>query len=191
MTGATGPQGATGPAGAAGGSGGAGIATYTYQYFAQYFDDPGASGWAKNAAAALIADPRDGSIQVRRMTQGTEMGVGFMLMPPPGVSNISLTVMGWAASSPGASRTVGFKVYNRRLAPGLTRGPWSSVATLNDINLQDLSGNYQTSVLNVGATGVSLTLGQVHQFELTRSTPQGVSNMLQDFHLQGVIVAFS
>ena len=140
----------------------------TLSYYATSLDSPNNADWTINALAPTVADPTNGGINVRQFSNTTEQGVGLTLTIPTGATNIIFTYRGRSASA--TAGTLQMRLYNRVLASATPAavGTWSAATNLTSVS-SPANVFYQTFTQTSTLASLSLTAGNLYQFEFTRN----------------------
>jgi len=161
----------------------------TMTYVATSFDSPNSADWTVNALAATIADATNNAITVRTFSNTVEQGVGFTIPIPSNATNIIFAYQGRPVTAPGTASTVAMKLYTRTIANVTTPAAptaWSAATTFTSDTVPT-NAFYQTYSHTYTLAALSLTAGNVVQFELTRAA-SGVASF---FNLLQLTVSFT
>ena len=150
------------------------------------FDDPGAD-WATTVPAGMAADLVNPAILLRRFDDTTDEGVGWTVLIPVGVTQVDLTFISKAVTSPSApNRTVGVAFKSREIPNNGGLGGWTSTA-LSNLNIpQNVFPQRQSITVTLAA--LSLTADHVYQIELVRQNPSAGTELVGDWGLIYLIV---
>lgn len=140
----------------------------TLSYYATSLDSPNNADWTINALAATTADPTNGAVNTRQFSNTVEQGVGFTTTVPNGATNIIFTYRGRSASA--TAGTLQMRVYNRVIASATPAaiGAWSAATNLTSVS-SPANVFYQTFTQTLTISSLSLTAGNMYQFEITRN----------------------
>lgn len=151
---------------------------------------PNNADWAVNALAPMSADSNNAGLTVRLFDDTVEEGVGFQTLIPLGVTKMVVEIKSRAETGPAGARTVGLKLYNRKVPNNAAVGSWSSGLALNDLDIPTNEYfQYDLQALTLASLGV--TAGEETQFELTRVNPVGGTELVGDWILNCVQLRFS
>ena len=177
-------------------TGAAGVATVsatgtirTLSYYATSLDSPNNSDWVVNALAPTVADPTNAAVNTRQFSNTVEQGVGITLTIPPNATNIIFTYRGRSASA--TAGTLQMRLYNRVLASATPAaiGSWSSATNLTSVS-SPANTYYQTFTQTSTLASLSLTAGNLYQFEFTRNV--GVAgNLAFNWLMVGIDISFT
>ncbi len=152
---------------------------------------PNNADWTVNELAPMSADSNNAGLTVRLFDDTTEEGVGFQTLIPVGVTKIVVELKSRAETGPGAVRTVGLKLYNRKIPDNAAVGSWSAGVALNDIDIPATDEFFQYDLQAITLATLGITAGEETQFELTRVAPQAGTNLEGDWSLNCVQLRFS
>lgn len=148
-------------------------------YVATSFDSPNSADWTVNALASSVQDATNNALVVRTFSNATEQGVGFTIPIPSNATNISFVYNARPVTAPGVASTATMKLYMRTAVNVTTPaavGAWSAATTFTSDTIP-INAFYQTFTHTYTLAALSLTAGNVVQFELTRSAA-GVASFL-------------
>jgi hypothetical protein len=155
---------------------GAGVATITdsvttiraLSYFATSLDSPNNADWVINALAPTVADPTNAGITVRQFSNTTEQGVGLSVPIPSTATNITFTYRGRSASA--TAGTLQMRYYSRAIASATPAAvsAWSAANNLTSV-ASPANVFFQTFTYTATLASLSLTAGNMYQFEFTRN----------------------
>jgi len=168
-----------------------GAAIRALSFYATSLDSPNNSNWAVNALAATIADPTNNSINVRQYSNTVEQGVGLTLSIPSNATNIIFTYQGRAQTAPGSAATLQLKLYSKTIAsvtPAAV-GTWSAGTNLTSVTVPT-NAFYQTYTQSSSLVSLSLTAGNLYQFEITRNISVA-GNLASNWLLVGLTISFT
>jgi hypothetical protein len=170
---------------------GAGATAFKEYYFqADQFESPNSADWTINALAPVQADSVNAALSVRPFDDTVQEGVGFTVFVPSGATNLIIEIVARAVTAPGAAATVIAVLYNRGIADNGAVGAWTAGTTLTGIAIPT-NANFQYDSQTISLATLSVTAGQVHQFELTRNSPLVADSLTGDWALHSVRVRFS
>lgn len=155
-----------------------------YTFPAEMLVSPVNADWAVNAFAPVGADTLNAALTTRSYDDTTEEGAGTPpLFMPLNSKGFKLRIKSRAQTAPGATRTVGFKVYVRGLLDNLTPAAWQSLV-LNDISIPT-NAFFQDDSQDIlfSAFGTPLVAGSYYQFEYTRINPAAGTELVGDWNL--------
>ena len=161
----------------------------SYTYYAFHLDSPNTSDWAINALAPATPDSVNSSLNVRQFSNTTEQGIGFSLNIPTGATEVTFRYRGRPLTAPVASATIQLRLYSRLIPSGSAIGTWSAGSLLTAVTVGTnvfFTQYTQTSTL----ASLSLTAGNMYQFELTRNTAVA-GNLSLAWLLSELIIEFS
>jgi hypothetical protein len=161
------------------------------QLYSDQLENPNSADWTVNALAAAEADDNNAGLTVRAFDDTTEEGVGFTLEIPAGVTNMTIRFRGRARTGDVAARTVGLKLYNRGIPDNAAVQAWTAGTALTDIDLPATTEYFQYDEQTISLATLSLTAGEVTQFELTRVNPAGGTELTGDYLLHEIQVEWS
>jgi hypothetical protein len=138
-----------------------------YTYFANSLDSVNNADFAVNGLAPVVTDPTYNSLNVRSFSNTIEQGVGFACSIPAGATTLILRMKGRANTAPGAAAVVMHKLYSRLIPNNSAVGTWSTGTNLAS-NAIPTNAFFQYFVQTISLTTLSLTAGNLYQFELTR-----------------------
>lgn len=148
------------------------------------------AGWAVNALAPLAVHPNHLSRSVRLFDDTVEEGVGFSWKIPSWALNMKIHIMSSAVAAPPAARTVGIKIYSKGLPDNAAEEAWSSGTQWNDADIPvNIYSQYDSESRTLASLG--LTAGREYQFELTRVTPSGGTNLEGNWALERLSVEWT
>lgn len=160
------------------------------RFYADQLDNPVNSDWAVNALAPAAADSNNAGLTVRLFDDTTEEGVGFITSVPAGKTNLKISFKSRAETAPGATRTVGLKLYQRGILDNAAVEAWSAGTVLTDIDIPTNEFfQYDTQTITLASLGI--TAGELTQFELTRINPAGGTELTGDWSLAEIVVEFT
>ena len=190
-TGVQGPQGNQGNQGNQGrqGSQGSDI-SQKYVFFADQLDTPVTSNWAVNARAPATADPSNTALVIRRFDDTAEEGVGFSVITPLGVTNITLEFYARAITAPGTAKQVILRLYVREIPDNAAVEAWSAATELTAIDIPT-NAYFQYDSQTIAFATLGLVAGRVAQFELTRYGGAAADTLVGDWAMLAVRVSFS
>ena len=155
---------------------GAGVATIpdsvvtlrTVSYFATSLDSPNNADWVINALAPTVADPTNAGITIRQFSNTVEQGVGLSVPIPSGATNITFTYRGRSASA--TAGTLQMRYYSRAIASATPAAvsAWSAANNLTSV-ASPANVFFQTFTYTATLASLSLTAGNMYQFEFTRN----------------------
>lgn len=175
-------QGAQGPAGVPG-------SLINSVIHAAQFDTPNSVDWAVNASAPAIADSVNSALLVRAFDDTAEEGVGCTVQIPPGVSNLTLTIVGRAATAPATSKVVVPRLFGRKININAALSSWTGLV-LNSFNVPN-NAYFQTYSQTIPLSSLGCTEGSAAQFEFTRQGSNASDNLVGDFLLLNATLSFS
>jgi len=140
----------------------------TLSYFATSLDSPNNSDWAINALAPTVADPTNAGISIRQFSNTTEQGVGLLVPIPSNATNIIFTYKGRSVSA--TAGTLQMRLYTRVIASATPAavGTWSAATNLTSVS-SPANVFFQTFTQTSTLASLSLTAGNLYQFEFTRN----------------------
>ncbi len=160
-------------------------------FYADQMDNPNNADWAVNALAPVEVDDNFSALKIRAFSHLTEEGVGFMILVPSGVANMTITTKARGRSMGGG---VAPALYNREVPNGSPVESQASFAASKVVlvtQVVPISENfvYNSEMRTLAAWGV--TAGSLHQFELTRDPGEPGDTMLADWMLIELGVSFT
>jgi len=180
--------------------GGGGVAAMMFPTFLLYANDwnnPNNADWIVNALAPIEVDPTNNAIDIRAFPQGTEKGIGREIRIPAGATNMVLTPFSSAKVGEAGVRTVGNKLYFRKIPEGSAiSGTWAGgddgSKVLNDQSFPATTAfrNRDNPTTLVLATE-GIIAGQLYQFEYTRIAPAAGTELGDDWYLEELEVEFT
>jgi hypothetical protein len=163
------------------------------QWAADHLLDPDTADWGVNGTAALVADTNNSGFRVRQFTNVNDLeGVGFERYIPATIfgvapTQVRFTFLGWANAAPAGARTVGLKLRTRQTANAGAPGAWSSATQLTDLSIA-ATRNLLVASQTISFATLGLNVSRHVQFELTRATPSGGTNLVDTFDLVKIMV---
>jgi hypothetical protein len=158
---------------------------------ASALDSPLTADWAVNAFAPASADTANSALTVRRFDDTIEEGAGFQAYIPANAVNMKISLKSRAQTAPAGVRTVGSKLYYRRLQDNTAISAWSSLV-LNDISIPtSLLFQDDAQVILFSAFSPVLVADSYYQFEYTRRAPVAGTNLVGDWDLWNLMVEFN
>ena len=142
-----------------------------FTHFATSLDTPTTSDWAINAFAPSVVDPTFSSLTARQFSNTTEQGVGLLISIPTGATSATFRFRGRPQTSiAGATNVVGMRVYARAVTGTMTAGAggWQAVKEIGEMPVPASSVAIVSSAFTISLATLSLTSGNLYQFELTR-----------------------
>lgn len=173
---------------AASGGGGAFIQRFTFQ--ADQLDTPNNANWAVNALAPAAADSVNNAIVVRRFDDTTEEGVGGMVTVPTGAVNVTFYFKWRAQTAPGVAVGVVLTYYTRTIPDNAVVTAWSAAVNFTTLTVPT-NANFQYDSQTISLATLGWTVGNLHQFEITRRGTQGGDTLTGDFDLTELILEFT
>ena len=173
---------------------GGGGATLLY---ADDFDNPNNADWIVPALAPVEVDPTNNALSVRKFVNGTEKGIGFTVRVPTGSTKLDLTLLSRAKVGEAGVRTVGLKLYFRKIPEGsAVSATWTGgddgSKVLDDLSLPATTAFRQRDVLTtLVLVDEGIIPGQTYQFEFTRIAPGAGTELGGDWYLQEFSRKFS
>jgi hypothetical protein len=166
--------------------------TYSLLRFpATALDSPLTADWAVNAFAPASADTANSALVVRRFDDTIEEGAGFQAYIPAGAASVKISLKSRAQTAPAGVRTVGSKLYYRRLQDNTAISAWTSLV-LNDISIPaSLLFQDDAQVILFSAFSPVLVADSYYQFELTRINPTAGTELVGDWNLWNLMVEFN
>jgi hypothetical protein len=163
-------------------SGESGLSNEFIEIAADQLLSPNNADWTVNALAPLSADSNNLALSVRRFDDTIEEGVGFLVTPPTGATNIVFRFKSRAETAPAGARTVGLKLYNRGIPDNGAVESWSAGNALSDI---DITTNeyWQYDEETIALSTLGVTANELTQFELTRINPVAGTELSGDWVL--------
>jgi hypothetical protein len=156
---------------------------------------PNNADWIINANAGVLADTTNAGINVARFDDTTEEGKGFIAFMPLKTALLKLSFKSKAQVAPPAARTVGLKIYYRRLQDNTAvSGTWAGASdgskVLTDV---DIPANLflQDDSQELSYTpnfSPAIVAGNWYLFELTRINPAGGTELVDDWDLAALMV---
>ena len=143
----------------------------SFTYYATSLDSPNNADWVINSLAPTVNDPTNGAITVRQFINTSETGIGFMNTIPVGASNITVAIKGRSATAPTSPNVnVVHNLYYRGIPNNAAITSWSTASALTTISVPTTGTYYQYFIQTIALATLSLTAGELYQFELTRSS---------------------
>ena len=161
-----------------------------YNFTADVFDNPTNSSWAVNNLCDIWQPASDPTILVRAFDDTDEEGVGWRRKIPAGAVNIILDFISSAATAPGTAKQVVPRLYVRTHADNTARGAWSAGLDLTAIAIPT-NAYPQYDTQTIALSTLSLTAGNLVQFELTRKNSGVSDNLVGDWWLEYLTLRFS
>ena len=175
----------------------AGGADPKFLFYADHFDNPNNADWIVNALAPVEVDPTNNALNIRAFDDTTEQGVGFTVRVPAGATNMTITLLSRAAAGEGGVRTVGTKLYFRKIPEGAAvSGTWAGgddgSKVLDDLSFPATTAFYERDALTALVLATEgIIAGQTYQFEFTRINPTAGTELGSDLYLLEMEVEFS
>jgi hypothetical protein len=155
---------------------------------ADSLDSPLVADWAVNAFAPASADTANAALVVRRFDDTIEEGAGFQAYLPIGATSLKISFKSRAQTAPAGTRSVGVKLYYRRLQDNTAIAAWSSLV-LADISIPtSLLFQDDTQTILFASFAPVLVADSYYQFELTRRLPAAGTNLVGDWDLWNLMV---
>lgn len=162
-----------------------------FQFYADQFDNPINSDWTVNSLAPAAADSNNNGITVRLFDDTTEEGVGFSILVPSGATNIVLNTISRAETGPTGAQTVARSLYNRGIPNNAAVQSWSAATDLTDVSMPTTTEFFQDDTQTIALSTLSITAGEVTQFEMTRDTADAGDTLTGDWALLLLKVSFT
>lgn len=160
-------------------------------YYANSVDSPITSDFAVNGVAPAISDPLNTALDVRSFSNTTEQGIAFLITPPVGAINITITTIGRAATTPGGTRVVQPRLYFRAIPNGTAMGAWSTAYNMGVISIPN-NIYYKTDIQTFSISTFGLSTGITYLVEFTRNiAPTSGTNLGSEWYMPSLTVAFS
>lgn len=164
-------------------------------FYADQMDNPNNPNWIVNALAPATADSLNNALTIRGFDDTIEEGIGFILPVPTNAGSLRLTFKSRAQTTPPADRTIGPKLYYRRIPDNAAvsttwAGANDGSKVLTDIVLPaNTNFQYDSQTLDLVADfAPDILAGSTYQFELTRVNPAGGTELVGDWNLLELIV---
>ena len=163
-----------------------------FQYFADNLRSPWDSEFPVNGnnMATAANDPSNGAFVVRQFDDTTEEGVAFDVRLPPGAVNIVFLFVSRANTAPGAAKQVVPAIYYRTIGDNAAVGAWSARTALTAIDIPT-NARFQYDTQTISFSTLSLTAGNLVQFELCRYPAHASDNLVGDWNLGLLRVSFT
>lgn len=150
--------------------------------------NPNNADWFVNALAPAAADSNNAGLSVRLFDDTAQEGVGWQLVVPSGASNMTISFVSRAETTPAGTRQVGLRLAQRGLADNGAVDAWDPLPALTDIDLPTNElWQYDSQTFTMAT--VNATPGELTQFELVRIPPVG-TDLTGDWALLEVQVEF-
>jgi len=162
-----------------------------FQFFADQFENPVNSDWTVNALAPAAADSNNNGISVRLFDDTTEEGVGFTILVPATATNIVLNTISRAETGPSGAQTVARSLYNRGIPNNAAVQSWTAATDLTDVSMPTTTEFFQDDTQTIALSTLSVTAGEVTQFEMTRDTADGGDTLTGDWVLLLLKISFT
>lgn len=167
-------------------------------FYADQLDNPVNANWIVNALAPAGADSLNNALTIRAFDDTIEEGIGFILFIPSAAVNVILTLKSRAQTAPAGVRTVGNKLYYRRIPDDAAVsttwvGANDGSLILNDISIPT-NTNFQYDTQTIGLVAgfaPDVLAGSTYQFELTRVNPVAGTELVGDWNLLELGVEFT
>lgn len=169
----------------------------TFLLYADHFDNPNNADWIVNALAPVEVDPTNNALNVRAFDPTTEEGIGFSLRVPAGATNMAITLLSRAQTGEAGARTVGTKLYFRKIPEGAAvSATWAGgddgSKVLDDLSFPATTEFYEKDALTALVLATEgIIADQTYQFEFTRIDPIGGTELATDWFLLEMEVEFS
>jgi phage-related tail fiber protein len=144
---------------------------------------------AVNAFAALTPSSLNSMLLEHNFDDTTEEGVIWQERTPLSATRLYIEFKARAQTPIAAARTVGLKLYYRRMQSGVAVGAWNSLV-LTDFSIpSNASSVYivQGQTITFAAMATPIVLGDDYQYELTRINPTGGTELVGDWNLQRAV----
>lgn len=160
------------------------------QLFADQLDNPNSSDWVVNALAPAVADPTNNGLTVRQFDDTTEQGISFEVLVPAEATNVRITIVGRAQTAPGGAVNVVMAVYNRGIPNNAALESWSSKTSIGTFAIPT-NVNRQYFVSTIALSTITVTGGELTQFEITRDAANGSDTLTGNFLVDCIVVEFT
>ncbi len=166
-------------------------------FYADHFDNPNNADWIVNALAPVEVDSVNNALNVRAFDDTAEEGIGFTIRVPAGATNMNIILLSRAAAGEAGVRTVGTKLYFRKIPEGAAiSGTWAGgddgSKVLDDLSFPATTEFFEKDVLTTLVLATEgIIAGQTYQFELTRIDPAGGTELASDWYLLEMEVEFT
>lgn len=151
---------------------------------------PVTADWAINALAPVSADTNNSSLLVRRFDDSVEEGAGCFIYIPYDASNMTISFVSRAESTPGSTVGVAVNMYERGIPDNGAVEAWSTQYNLNFIEFPT-NEYFQRDSTTIALTTLGLTPGQLHQLEFTRDYNVSFDTLVGDWTLLRLGLSFS
>lgn len=159
-------------------------------FYADQLDNPNNADWTVNALAPASADSNNAGLTVRLFDDTIEEGVGFILSVPAGVTSITLRFKSRAETTPGGAVGVVPTIYNRNIPDNAAVGAWTAGTDLTALAFTT-NEFFQYDSQTITLAALSITAGNLTQFELTRNGAAGGDDLVGDWALIEIQVEFT
>ena len=168
-----------------------------FLFYADHFDNPNNADWIVNALAPVEVDPTNNALNVRAFDVTAEEGIGFIVRVPAGATNMAITLLSRAKAGEAGVRTVGTKLYFRKIPEGAAiSGTWAGgddgSKVLDDLSFPATTEFYEKDALTALVLATEgIIADQTYQFEFTRIDPSAGTELGDDWYLLEMQVEFS
>jgi hypothetical protein len=136
------------------------------------FSIPNNADWTVNADAGSDADTNNNGLTVHLFDDTTEEGVGMEVFVPKDATQMKLTFVTRAETTPAGTRYAAFKIYHRGIPDNAAVEAWSAGTTLTDFEYgTNENFVYDTQTLTLSTE--SIETDKLYQIEATRVQPSG------------------
>lgn len=143
---------------------------------------------AVNAFADLTPSSLNSMLLEQNFDDTTEQGVIWQENMQLGSTRMTLRFKARPQTANASTRTVGLKLYYRRMQSGVAVSAWANVV-LTDFSVTGNASSvylYQEQQLVYSALGTAIVPGDDYQFELTRINPVAGTELVGDWNLQSL-----
>lgn len=164
-----------------------------FQFFADQFKTPLASEYPKNGtgAAPLLIDTNNNSLLNRAFNDSTDQGVAFDLKIPAGATNIIFDMIHRAEIGPATSKGVTLSIYTRQISDNAAVPAWSAEYEFSAPLTIPANEYWQYDTETIPLSSLSITAGNLVNFELVRDLAEAGSTLIGDWNLNFLKVRFS
>lgn len=158
-------------------------------FYADQLDNPNNVNWPVDDLAPAEADDDNNALTVRAFDDTTEEGVGFILSVPGAATSIVLTIKARARTAPGGVEGVELNIYTRDIPDDAAIAAFSAPFALTALVIPD-NEFFQYEVETVTLASISVTPGNLTQFEFTRDPGEAGDTLTGDWLLAELGVQF-
>ncbi len=172
------------------GAGAGGLSSFLF--YADQFDNPNNANWPVSALAPAEADDDNNALTVRSFDDDDEEGVGFILTVPASATSILITIKSRARTAPvGPSpETVELNIYTRDIPDNAAVATFSGPFALTPVSLPITTKFFQYDTETLTLASISITPGNLTQFEFTRDAAEAGDDLEGDWLLAELGIQF-